>query len=150
MTVNAQVAASLLPVRLFLAIIKPISGCVRIACSGFMMTGLIASYGNTVCIFPDASRLLRLFIHKFDASCWNNLRRVCKYQVEARLIADLLQPDGMNRLDETWWHTFIKLVKFTTCIASPFKRLLECIYHEILANYLLTALQRSLRVRMTS
>ena len=37
---NAQVAASLLQVC-YLAVIKPISGCVRIACSDLMITSLL-------------------------------------------------------------------------------------------------------------
>ena len=37
---NAQVAASLLQACL-LTVIKPISGCVRIACSGWMITSLL-------------------------------------------------------------------------------------------------------------
>ena len=39
-TKNAQVASSLLQ-ACYLAVIKPISGCVRIACSGLMITGLL-------------------------------------------------------------------------------------------------------------
>ena len=37
---KAQLAASLLP-ACYLAVIKSISGCVRIACSGFMITSLL-------------------------------------------------------------------------------------------------------------
>ena len=37
---NAQVAASLLQ-ACYHAVIKPISGCVRIACSGLMITSLL-------------------------------------------------------------------------------------------------------------
>ena len=34
----------------------------------------------------------RFFIHKLDASCFNNLKKVCKYQVETSLIfINLLQ-----------------------------------------------------------
>ena len=37
---NAQVASRLLQ-ACYLAVIKPISGCVRIACSGLTITGLL-------------------------------------------------------------------------------------------------------------
>ena len=37
---HAQVAASLLQ-ACYLAVIKPLSGCVRIACSGLMITSLL-------------------------------------------------------------------------------------------------------------
>ena len=69
---NAQVAASLLQ-ACCLAVIKLISGCVRIACSGLMITSLLQVVNRL-----DASWLSRLFIHKFDASCFNNLQQVCK------------------------------------------------------------------------
>ena len=60
---NAQVAASLLK-ACCLAIIKPISGCVHIACSGLMITSLLQVVNRL-----DVSWLSRLFIHKLDPSC---------------------------------------------------------------------------------
>ena len=52
----------------------------------------------------DASWFSRLFIQKFDASCFNNLKQVCKYQLATSLIfTDLLQLDEVNRLAGICW-----------------------------------------------
>ena len=77
---NTQVAASLLQACYF-AVIKPISGCVCIACSGLMITSLLHVVNRLA-----ASSLSRLFIHKFDACCFNNLQQVCNYQVTTSVI----------------------------------------------------------------
>ena len=50
--------------------IESISGCVRIACSGLMITGLLHS-----------SWLSRLFINKLNASCFNNLQHTVNSKV---------------------------------------------------------------------
>ena len=93
---NVQVAASLLQ-ACYLAVIKPISGCVRIACSGLMITSLLQVVNRL-----DASCLSRLFIHKLDASCFNNLQQVCKYKrATNQIFTDLLQFDEVNRLAAT-------------------------------------------------
>ena len=92
---NAQVVASLLQ-ACYLAVIKPITGCAHIACSGLMITSLLQVVNRL-----DASWLSRLFIRILDASCFNNLHQVLK--CEAR------------RLNSTWW---FKLVKFTIWMKS--------------------------------
>ena len=56
------------------AIIKPISGCVCIACSSLMITSLLQVINRL-----NACGWSKLFIHKFDVSCFNNLQQVCKY-----------------------------------------------------------------------
>ena len=66
---NVQVTASLLQ-ACYLAVIKPISGCVHIACSGLMITSLLQVVNRL-----DASRFSALFIHKLDASCFNNFSK---------------------------------------------------------------------------
>ena len=55
------------------AIIKPISGCVRIACSALMITSLLQVVNRLA-----ASCELHAML---DASCFINLQQVCKYQV---------------------------------------------------------------------
>ena len=75
---NPAVASCSKSARLIcLAVIKPISGCVRIACSGLMITSLLRVVNRLA-----ASWLSRLFIHKFDASFFNNLQQVWKYQLQ--------------------------------------------------------------------
>ncbi len=60
------------------AITKPLSGCVRIACSSLMITKC----------------MLRL-----DVSCFINLQQVCKYQVAASLMfTDLMKSTGLIQL----------------------------------------------------
>ena len=86
---KTQVASSLLQ-ACYLAVIKPISGYVRIACSGLMITSL-----RQVINRLDASLLSRLFIHNIHTSCFDNLQ-----QVASNLIStDLMQFDEVNRLD---------------------------------------------------
>ena len=47
--------------------------------------------------------ILKLCIHKLDASRFNNSQRTRKYQVAASLIfTDLVQLDASNGLDATW------------------------------------------------
>ena len=72
---KAQVAASLLQ-ACGLAVIKPISGCVDIDCSGLTITNLLQVVNR-----HDATWLSRLFMHRLDPSCFNSLQQVCKYQV---------------------------------------------------------------------
>ena len=74
-TRKAQVAASLLR-ACDLAVIKPISGCVHIACSGFMIISLLQVVNRL-----DSSWLLRLCTHKLNANCFNDLQQVCKSRV---------------------------------------------------------------------
>ena len=62
---NLQAEASL-PQAYCLAVIKLISGCVRIACSTLMVTSLQQVINNRL----DANSLSRLFIHKLVASCF--------------------------------------------------------------------------------
>ena len=73
LTKNAQVTTSLLQTG-YLTVTKRISGCVRNACSGLMITSLLQ-----VDNWLDANWFSRLFIHKLDASCLNNLYQVYKY-----------------------------------------------------------------------
>ena len=99
---NAQVAESLL-YACCLGAIKTLSGCVRIACFGLMITSLLQ-----VVNMLDVSWLSRLFIHKLDASCFNNLHQVCKY---------LSAIFATSKFSQTWCN-LIKLVKPTTWIKS--------------------------------
>ena len=66
---NAQVTASLLTKSCCLAVIKPIPGCARIACSGLMMTSLLQVFKRLYA----SSFIDKTFIRKLDASCWKNL-----------------------------------------------------------------------------
>ena len=85
MRLSPEVPASLLQ-ACYLALIRPISGCVNIACSGLMITSL-----------PQV-------VNRFDASCFNNLQQVCKYQVASSLIStdstQLNEANGLIQDDE--------------------------------------------------
>ena len=59
-----RVSCSKSAAGLLLAVIKPISGCVGIACSGLMVTSLLQVVNRLA-----ASWLSKLFIHKLEASC---------------------------------------------------------------------------------
>ena len=74
-TRNAKLASTLLQ-ACYLAVIKSISGCVHIACSGLMITSLLQ-----VVNWLDASWLSRSIIHKVDEGCFKNWQQVCKFQV---------------------------------------------------------------------
>ena len=99
---NAQVAASLLQ-ACHLAVIKLISGCVRIACFGLMITSLLQVVNRL-----DASWLSRLFIYKPCLSCFNNLQQVCRYllhqvwfsQAWCNLMTNLHQMDKIHNLHQ--------------------------------------------------
>ena len=53
-------------------------------------------------VLATAVKVIIEFIHKLDASCFNNLQQVCKYQVAASLIfTDLLQLDEIDKLAAT-------------------------------------------------
>ena len=91
---------SFFPPNCCLGAIKPISGCVRVACSGLMITSLLQVVNSL-----DASWLSRLSIYKLDVSCFNNLQQVCKYQVTT------------SKFLQTWCY-LMKPVKPTTWIKS--------------------------------
>ena len=114
---DAEVAASLLQVC-YLAVIKPIPGQVHIACSGLMIKTSLLQVVNRL----DASRLSRLFTQKLDASCFNNLQRVSKYEVASSLIftdsMQLMQAHEASTLDAASWQNCIKQVQSTICIKS--------------------------------
>ena len=105
------VAANLLQ-SCCLVVIKLISGFVCIACFRLMITSLLQVVNKL-----GTSWLPRLFIHKLiSTSC---SKSVHKYQVATSLIfTDLLQLDEVNRLAASWWQTYSKLVKSTTCSKS--------------------------------
>ena len=105
---KAQLAASLLH-ACCLAVIKLISGCVRIAYSVLHDDNKSAASCTTGVLQVDC----RLFIHKLDASFFNNLQQVRKYQAAKFLIifTYLLQPIQSKDL----LTTCIKPVKSTTC-----------------------------------
>ena len=89
---NAQIAASLLQ-ACCLAVIKLISGCVCIACSGLMTTSLL----HVIKLILKTS-----YFYKLDVSCFNNFQQVCKYPVASSLIfADAMQLDEAKRSDTT-------------------------------------------------
>ena len=95
---NTYVTACLLQ-ACYLAVIKPISGCVHIACSSLMITSLLQVVNRL-----DASWFSRLFIHKLDTSCFEDSHQACKYQVASSLtFTDLIQLGEANRLDAAWW-----------------------------------------------
>ena len=90
---------------------SPISGCVRIACSGLMITSVLQFLNR-----HDASWLSRFFIHKLDASCFN--------LSAASLQISSYNKSDFHRLAATWWirqtcgnllTTCNKPVKSTTC-----------------------------------
>ena len=69
------------------AVIKPISGCVLIACSGLMITSLLQL---------DCQDFLSTSLMQVVST------KACKYQVAANLVfTDLLQLDEVNRLATT-------------------------------------------------
>ena len=79
---------------LCLAIINPISGWVRIACSSLIIPSLLQVVNRL-----SSSLLSGLFIHRLDASCFDNSHQVCKYHVETSLIfTGLLQLDEVTDL----------------------------------------------------
>ena len=67
---NVQVSTSLLQACCYLAVSKPISGCVRIACSGLMIT--VASCQQAWCKLVVKT----CFVHKLDASCFSKSENV--------------------------------------------------------------------------
>ena len=86
---------------------------VRIACSGLIIS--LLQVVNRL----DASWLSRLFIHKLNASCFNNLQQAWKYQISSSLtFTNLIQLDEANSLDASLSSICIKTVKSTTCICG--------------------------------
>ncbi len=74
------------------AITKPISGCVRIAFSGLMITSLLQ-------VVNRLAESCELHGGLIDASCFINLQQVCKYQVAASLMfTDLMKSTGLIQL----------------------------------------------------
>ena len=100
----AQVAAILLQ-ACCLAVIKPISGCVRIA--------YFALYNGDKSAASCQQACFKLIVKTFypqavDAGCFNNLQQVCKYQVVSSLIfTDLMQLDESNRLENSTKKCFL-------------------------------------------
>ena len=130
---NAQVAASLLQ-ACYHAVIKTTSGCVRIACSGLMMTSVLQAVNRLA-----ADWLARIFIHKLDAGCFNNLRQVCiiKLQVwfsqtccNVMNSTDLLQlVDNLHQAGKIL--NLQQVCGVSGCVVTPLVVYLKCIWHEI-------------------
>ena len=84
------------------AITKPISGCVRIACSGLMMASLLQVVNRLAASCELHAGLMQVVSSTFSKSANIKLQQVCKYQVAASLMfKDLMQFDEVNRLDTT-------------------------------------------------
>ena len=73
------------------AITKTISGCVRIACFGLMITSLLQVVNRHAASCELHAGLMQ--------GCFINMQQVCKCQVAA----GLMQLDDVNRLDITCW-----------------------------------------------
>ena len=82
-----QVAASLLQIRC-LTVVKLMSGCICITCFSLKITSL-----------PQVVNRLdaRLFAHKLDASCFNNLSKSANIKVDQVILLDLMELDEANR-----------------------------------------------------
>ena len=84
-----------------LAVLKPISGCVRIAYSGLVITSLLQVVNMLNC--------------RFYLQAWCKLLQ----QLAAVLIfTDLTQLGHSNIFDATWWQTCIQSAKSTICICT--------------------------------
>ena len=113
--VSSQKCASCSLVQVcYLAVIKLISGCDRIACSGLMTTSLL----------QVANRL--------DPSCFDNFQQVRKYQVASCLFfTDLMQLDGATQAQcnltggggeiDNWGEAHIHIFVFTDCKNNRFQ-----------------------------
>ena len=119
-TKNARIAISLLA---DLAVIKPIPGCVRIACSRLMtasllqdVRGLDVSWLSTTFYPQTWSR----FINSWHQNA-SNLQAWCNLMKPT----GLMQLDEANRLDATWWsqQTWCNLMKPTGLICNLLTKL---------------------------
>ena len=93
-----RVSCSKSAAGLLLAVIKPISGCVGIACSGLILTSLL----QVVNRLAACQLIVKTFYPQAGGKLFDNSQQACKYQDATSLIfTDLLPLYEVNRLATT-------------------------------------------------